>query len=72
MDEVVDEEHVEESVETFVCDFLLEDAAAIFEEGGEGDTLGKFFDQDLAGRVGGIGVGEPGCGAIFEFLAEHG
>ena len=63
---------MEEGVEAFVGDFLLEDAAAVFEEGGEGDALGEFFDEDLAGGVGGIGVGEPGCRAVLELFAEHG
>lgn len=70
--EVVDEEHVEEGVEAFVGDFLLEDAAAVFEEGGEGDPLCEFFDEHLARAVFAVRVGEPGCGAVFEFLAEHG
>ncbi len=72
VDEVVDEEHVQEGVETFVGDFLLEYSAAVFEEGGEGDALREFFDEDLARAVFAVWVGEPGCCAVFEFLAEHG
>lgn len=72
MDEIVDEEHVQEGVETFIGDFLLEDPAAVFEEGSEGDALGEFLNQDLASGVGGVGVREPSCGPVFELLAEHG
>lgn len=72
VDEVVDEEHMQEGIETFVGDFLLEHAAAVFEKSGERDSLREFLDQDLTRGVGGVGVGEPGGGAVYEFLAEHG
>ena len=71
VDEIVDEEHVQESVETFVRDLFLKDAAAVFEEGGQGDAGCEFFDQDLTGGVFGVRVGEPGCGAVSEFFAKH-
>ena len=72
VDEVVEEEHAQEGVEAFVGDFLLEDAAAGFEEGFEGDAGGEFFDQDLPRRVFDVRVGEPGGGAVFEVFAEDG
>lgn len=72
VDEVVDQQHVQEGVEPFVRDLLLEHAAAVFEEGGERDPRGEFLDQDLPGGVLGVGEGEPGGGAVLEVLAEHG
>lgn len=71
VNEVVDEEHVQEGVEAFIGDFLLEDSAAVFEEGGEGNALRKFFDEDLPRAVFAVGVGEPSGCAIFKILAEH-
>lgn len=71
VDEVVDKEHVQEGVEAFVGDFLLEDSAAVFEEGGEGDALREFLNEDLPRAVFAVGVGEPGCCAVFKFLPEH-
>lgn len=70
--EVVEEEHAEEGVEAFVGDFLLEDTAAGFEEGFEGDAVGEFFDEDLSRCVFDVGVGEPGGRSVFEVFAEDG
>lgn len=72
VDEVVEEEHAQEGVEAFVGDFLLEDAAAGFEEGFEGDAVGEFFDEDLPRGVFDVGVGEPGGRSVFEVIAEDG
>ena len=72
VDKVINEEHAQESVETLVGNFLLEDTAAILEEGSKGDALGEFLDEDLAGGVAGVRVGEPGGGAVLEFFAKHG
>ncbi|GJD01122.1 prolipoprotein diacylglyceryl transferase [Colletotrichum higginsianum] len=61
---------VEEGVEALGGDVLLEDAAAVLEEVGQRDALGKLLDQDAAGGELGIGVREPGGGAVAEVLAE--
>ena len=72
VDEVVEEEHAEEGVEALVGEVVLEEAGAGGEEGRERDAVREFFDQDLAGCVFGVGVGEPGGGAVFEVFAEDG
>lgn len=72
VNEIVNKEHVEKSIEALVSDFLLKYPPAVFKEGCQGDALGEFLDKDLSRGMAGVRVGEPSRGSISEFLAKHG